>query len=133
MASVQETAEAAIREGLDDRGLLGRVLAVHPGAQTSSDAIRWYPERLGRAARRGAEPPAGAPATPRGSAIHDLLRDGLPDYVVFRRAGAVSLASVRAYRTRLIARGEDVPTNPEARQYWAALSGAQRGRLGRSV
>jgi len=133
MASVQETAEAAIREGLDDQGVLRRVLAVHPGAQTSSDAIRWYRERLRRAAGRDAAPREGAPATPRGPAIHDLLRDGLPDYVVFRRAGAVSLASVRAYRTRLIARGEDVPTNPEARQYWAALCGAESGGLMRSL
>lgn len=128
MATVQETAEQAIREGLGDKEVFRRVLAVHPGAKTSTEAIRWYRERLGRAEGQGrrAGPAADEPATPRGPAISDLLRDGLPDYVVFRRAGAVSLASVRAYRSRLIGRGEDVPTNPEAQRYWEALYGDSR-------
>lgn len=125
MATVQETAEQAIREGLSDHDVLKRVLAVHPGTNTSTDAIRWYRQRLSRAGS-GGWARAADPATPTGRAITGLLRDGLPDYVVFRRAGAVSLASVRAYRSRLIERGEDVPTNPEARRYWEALYGAPR-------
>jgi hypothetical protein len=127
MATVQETAEHAIRAGLSDLQVLRRVLEVHPGANTSTEAIRWYRARLGRAVEA---PRAAEPATPAGRAIDSLLREGLPDYIVFRRTGAVSLASVRAYRSRLIGRGEDVPTSPEARRYWEALYGATRAGSG---
>lgn len=137
MAHVRETAEQAIREGLSDRDVLRRVFAAHPGANLSTGTIAWYRARLARAAidagPRFAEmdaddrPPVSRlaePATAKGRLISELLRDGLPDYVVYRRSGAISLATVRAYRSRLIGCGEPVPTETEACRYWAALNGA---------
>ena len=122
MASVQETAEQAIRDGLDDKGVLRRVLGAHPGANVSTEAVRWYRERL-----RQEAPASDADievGTAHGRAIRDLLREGLPDYVVFRRVGAISLATVRAHRASLMRQGAGVPSADEARMYWAALSGA---------
>ncbi|RDC72510.1 hypothetical protein DLJ49_09785 [Rhodovulum sp. 12E13] len=152
MAHVRDTAEQAIREGLTDRDVLRRVFAAHPGANLSTDTIAWYRARLARegigTGTRFAEvgdddlPPAhrppvdrppvnrpsasrlAEPATAKGRLITELLRDGLPDYVVYRRSGAVSLATVRAYRSRLIGCGDPVPTEAEACRYWAALNGA---------
>lgn len=137
MAHVRDTAEQAIREGLSDRDVLRRVFAAHPGANLSTETIAWYRARLARAAMDAGprfsemddhdRPPVSRvaePATAKGGLISELLRDGLPDYVVYRRSGAVSLATVRAYRSRLIGCGEPVPTETEARRYWAALNGA---------
>ncbi len=138
MSSVRDTAERAIREGLGDRDVLRRVFSVHPAANISTETIAWYRERMARAEIDGAvrfaeigdaapaprRPLTAEPATAKGKLIRELLRDGLPDYVVYRRSGAVSLASVRAHRARLIGSGEAVPTEAEARQYWVALGGA---------
>ncbi|MEE4118233.1 MAG: hypothetical protein V2I65_04390 [Paracoccaceae bacterium] len=138
MASVRDTAEQAIREGLGDRDVLRRVFSVHPGANISTETIAWYRERMARAgigagmrfaeigdvATAAVRSPTAEPATATGRVISELLRDGLPDYVVYRRSGAVSLATVRAYRARLIGSGEPVPSESEASRYWAALGGA---------
>lgn len=120
MTRVRDTAEQAIREGLGDRDVLRRVFAVHPAANLSTETIAWYRARLARAGigagtrfaefaeetpAADARPAVAEPATAKGRLISELLRDGLPDYVVYRRSGAVSLASVRAHRSRLIGSG----------------------------
>lgn len=91
--------------------------APHSAGAATIRARRWRDYEAIQPKSRHADE-TGVPVTATGGTVAALLRAGLPDIVVYRQAGAASLAAVRAYRTRLIDRGEDVPTAPEALRRW---------------